>query len=88
MRDALVRFGWFLLLAAAVMALLSAPARAQDFRGSILGIVSDSQGGVLPGLYYTVLWNPILDPRQANFGLVNADRNNPRDIQLGVRLSF
>jgi hypothetical protein len=39
-------------------------------------------------LNYTVLWNPIQDPRQATFGLVNTDRNNPRDIQLGARLTF
>ena len=39
-------------------------------------------------LNYTVLWNPNLDPRNANFGLVNQDRNNPRDIQLGARLTF
>jgi hypothetical protein len=39
-------------------------------------------------LNYTVLWNPVLNPRQATFGYVNQDRNNPRDIQLGVRLSF
>jgi Carboxypeptidase regulatory-like domain len=39
-------------------------------------------------LNYTVLWNANLDPRNASFGLVNQDRNNPRDIQLGARLSF
>jgi hypothetical protein len=39
-------------------------------------------------LNYTVLWNPNLDPRNAAFGLVNQDRNNPRDIQIGARLSF
>jgi len=39
-------------------------------------------------LNYTVLWNPNLDPRNANFGLVNQDRNNPRDVQLGARLTF
>jgi hypothetical protein len=39
-------------------------------------------------LNYTVLWNPNLDPRNANFGLINQDRNNPRDIQLGARLTF
>jgi hypothetical protein len=39
-------------------------------------------------LNYTVLWNPTLNPRQANFGLVTQDRNNPRDIQLAVRLTF
>jgi hypothetical protein len=39
-------------------------------------------------LNYTVLWNPNLDPRNANFGLINQDRNNPRDIQIGARLTF
>jgi carboxypeptidase family protein len=39
-------------------------------------------------LNYTVLWNPNLDPRNLNFGLVNQDRNNPRDFQLAARLSF
>jgi hypothetical protein len=39
-------------------------------------------------LNYTVLWNPNLDPRNAAFGLVNQDRNNPRDIQLAARLTF
>jgi hypothetical protein len=39
-------------------------------------------------LNYTVLWNPIQDPRNASFGLVNQDRNNPRDFQIGARLTF
>lgn len=39
-------------------------------------------------LNYTVLWNANLDPRSTSFGLTNQDRNNPRDIQLGARLSF
>jgi hypothetical protein len=39
-------------------------------------------------LNYTVLWNPNQNPQQANFGLINQDRNNPRDIQLGARLTF
>ena len=39
-------------------------------------------------LNYTVLWNPNLDPRNASFGIVNQDRNNPRDVQIGARLSF
>jgi hypothetical protein len=37
---------------------------------------------------YTVLWNPNLDPRNANFGLINQDRNNPRDLQIGLRFTF
>ena len=38
--------------------------------------------------HYTVLWNPDLNPRNATFGLITADRNNPRDVQLGLRLTF
>ncbi|MBP6703094.1 MAG: TonB-dependent receptor [Vicinamibacteria bacterium] len=39
-------------------------------------------------LNYTVLWSPQQDPRNANFGLVSTDRNSPRDIQIGARLTF
>jgi hypothetical protein len=41
-------------------------------------------------LNYTVLWNPGVDPRATSglFGVVNQDRNNPRDIQFGLRLTF
>ncbi|HVS29866.1 MAG TPA: TonB-dependent receptor [Thermoanaerobaculia bacterium] len=39
-------------------------------------------------LNYTVLWNPNVVPTNASFGLVNQDRNNPRDIQIGGRLTF
>jgi hypothetical protein len=41
-------------------------------------------------LNYTVLWNPGVDPRATSglFGIVNQDRNNPRDIQLGLRFVF
>jgi hypothetical protein len=39
-------------------------------------------------LNYTVLWNPGVDPRNAQFGFINQDRNNPRDIQLGLRFTF
>ena len=37
---------------------------------------------------YTVLWNPNIDPRNANFGFINQDRNNPRDLQVGLRFTF
>ena len=42
--------------AALVAGLLSlvAPAETQDFRGQVLGVVSDTQGGVLPGVTVTV----------------------------------
>jgi hypothetical protein len=43
---------------------------------------------VINALNYTVLWNPNQDPTNANFGIVNQDRNNPRDIQLGAKLTF
>jgi hypothetical protein len=43
---------------------------------------------VINALNYTVLWNPNVDPTSASFGLVNQDRNNPRDIQLGAKLTF
>jgi len=39
-------------------------------------------------LNYTVLWNPNQDPRSSSFGLVNQDRNNPRDVQVGAKLTF
>jgi hypothetical protein len=39
-------------------------------------------------LDYTVLWNPNIDPRNANFGFINQDRNNPRDVQIGLRFTF
>ncbi len=40
------------------------------------------------GLNYTVLWNPNVTPSNANFGYINQERNNPRDLQLGLRLTF
>lgn len=45
---------------------------------------------VINALNYTVLWNPGVDPRATNglFGFVNTDRNNPRDVQLGLRFTF
>jgi hypothetical protein len=43
---------------------------------------------VINALNYTVLWNPNQDPTSASFGLVNQDRNNPRDIQIGGKLTF
>ena len=39
-------------------------------------------------LNYTVLWNPDTNPRNATFGFINQDRNNPRDIQIGARFTF
>ena len=60
---------------------------AKDFdlsRGVNLQVRVDA----INALNYTVLWNPNQDPRNSQFGLVNQDRNNPRDIQLGARLKF
>ncbi|OFV80837.1 MAG: hypothetical protein A2Y78_08665 [Acidobacteria bacterium RBG_13_68_16] len=37
---------------------------------------------------YTVYWDPDLNPRSATFGTFRSQRNNPRDIQLGARLTF
>jgi Carboxypeptidase regulatory-like domain/TonB dependent receptor len=39
-------------------------------------------------LNYTVLWAPDQNPRNPTFGMVTTDRNNPRDIQLGAKLTF
>jgi hypothetical protein len=39
-------------------------------------------------LNYTVLWNPNMNPNNALFGITNQDRNNPRDVQLGLRFTF
>lgn len=43
---------------------------------------------VINALNYTVLWNPDTNPRNATFGFINQDRNNPRDIQIGARFTF
>ena len=47
-------FSFGLLLMAAVVALVAAPAAAQTTNGVIAGMVSDAQGGVLPGVTVTV----------------------------------
>src|SRR5262245_56659859 len=39
-------------------------------------------------LNYTVLWSPDTNPRNATFGYITTDRNNPRDLQLGLRITF
>jgi hypothetical protein len=39
-------------------------------------------------LNYTVLWNPDLNPRNSTFGYVNQERNNPRDVQIGLKFTF
>ena len=56
--------------------------------GLMRGMALQVRVEAINALNYTVLWNPDLNPRNATFGLVNQDRNNPRDIQLGARLTF
>jgi carboxypeptidase family protein len=53
-------------------------------RGSNLQIRIEA----INALNYSVLWNPDQNPRNSTFGRVNQDRNNPRDIQLGARVTF
>jgi hypothetical protein len=43
---------------------------------------------IINALNCTVLWNPDINPRSSTFGLINQDRNNPRDIQIGARFTF
>jgi len=53
-------------------------------RGTSMQIRIDA----INAINYTVLWNPDQNPRNSTFGIVNQDRNNPRDIQLGARFLF
>lgn len=39
-------------------------------------------------LNYTVWWAPDINPRSATFGYFKDMRNNPRDWQIGAKLSF
>jgi hypothetical protein len=39
-------------------------------------------------LNYAVLFAPDANPRNSTFGFVTSDRNNPRDIQIGLRWTF
>ena len=39
-------------------------------------------------LNYTVWWSPDVSPRSATFGYFKDMRNNPRDWQIGAKLSF
>src|SRR5262245_13272089 len=43
-----------IVMTAVMMSALAAPVAAQDFRGSIVGTVTDATGGVLPGVTITV----------------------------------
>ena len=42
----------------------------------------------LNALNYTVFFTPDVNPRSATFGTYTTQRNNPRDFQVGARLSF
>ena len=39
-------------------------------------------------LNYTVLWAPDVNPRNSTFGYITTDRNNPRDLQIALRVTF
>ena len=39
-------------------------------------------------LNYTVLWAPDTNPRNSTFGFITTDRNNPRDLQIALRVTF
>jgi hypothetical protein len=39
-------------------------------------------------LNYTVLFSPDLNPRNSTFGFITTDRNNPRDLQIALRVTF
>jgi hypothetical protein len=52
------------------------------------GIDLQIRAEAINALDYTVLWAPNQLPSNANFGRINTDRNSPRDVQLGVRLTF
>ena len=84
---------------------------AQEFRGSITGKVTDSNGAIIPGATVTLKnvetniqattntndegsyeFRLLLPGKytltEALFGVVTTQRNNPRDIQLGVKFVF
>src|SRR5262249_15891626 len=37
---------------------------------------------------YTALRSPDTNPRNSTFGYITTDRNNPRDLQVGLRVTF
>jgi hypothetical protein len=43
---------------------------------------------LINALNYTVLFAPDQNPRNATFGFITTDRNNPRDLQIGLRYTF
>src|SRR5262245_11860673 len=48
---------WVFCLVALIGVTIGAPAEAQDFRGSIIGTIVDSQGGLLPGVTVVIMHN-------------------------------
>jgi len=52
------------------------------------GMTAQVRLELINALNYTVLWSPDTNPRNATFGYITTDRNNPRDLQLGLRLTF
>jgi len=53
-----------------------------------LGIELQVRVDLINAIDYTVYWDPDLNPRSATFGTSRSQRNNPRDIQLGARVTF
>jgi hypothetical protein len=43
---------------------------------------------LINALNYAVLFSPDANPRNTTFGIIATDRNNPRDIQIGLRWTF
>jgi Carboxypeptidase regulatory-like domain len=43
---------------------------------------------LINALNYTVLFSPDQNPRNSTFGFITTDRNNPRDLQIGLRYTF
>src|SRR5262245_1063502 len=48
---------WVFCLVALIVVTIGAPAEAQDFRGSIIGTIVDSSGGLLPGVTVVIMHN-------------------------------
>jgi hypothetical protein len=91
------------LLFAAVLLLSGGLAVAQEFRGTILGRITDPSGAAVPGVQITVtnetfntLNTVIFEPpntgfTSANFGRIPEPRNAiyfPRSVQMALKLYF
>ena len=64
------------------------PRPLQEFPTRRQGMTVQLRLEAINALNYTVLWNPDTNPRNSTFGFINQDRNNPRDIQIGLRVTF